>query len=91
MANTSTRWITLTAFFLISLVVGLLLLRHVSSAAGTPRVQYHVVELSAQADSAMLETELNALGQAGWELVLVNLGNVTRPAPRFIFKRVELP
>lgn len=91
MTNISIRWIPLTVFFLISLVVGFLLLQHMSSAEGTSRVQYRVLEFPAQDDSAKLEAELNAYGQGGWELVLVNLGNVTRPAPRFIFKRVQLP
>ena len=91
MTNVSIRWMTLTALFFISLMVVFLLLRHVSSAAGAPRVQYHVLESLSQDDAVKLEAELNTYGQAGWELVLVNSGNVTRPAPRFIFKRVELP
>jgi hypothetical protein len=78
-------------FFLISLVVAFLLVRHVSSAAGTPRVQYHVLETVPLDNAARLEAELNAYGQAGWELVLVDIGNVTKPMPRFVFKRVELP
>ena len=40
-------------------------------------------------DNARMEAQLNELGQTGWELVLVDIGNVTKPAPRFIFKRVE--
>lgn len=68
MTNVSTRWITHTAFFLISLVVALLVLRHASSAAGAPRVQYHVLESLSNDDTAKLEAELNAFGQAGWEL-----------------------
>ena len=90
MANLSTRWITHTAFFLVSVVVALLLLRHVSSAAGAPRVQYRVSE-ALSLDNAKLEALLNDYGQTGWELVLVDIGNVTKPTPRFIFKRVELP
>ena len=78
-------------FFLISLVMAFLLVRHVSSAAGTPRVQYHVLETLPLDNTARLEAELNAYGQAGWELVLVDIGNVTKPMPRFVFKRVELP
>ncbi|MEP6935747.1 MAG: hypothetical protein ABI988_17705 [Nitrospirota bacterium] len=92
MTNVSTRWMTLTAFFFISLMVAFLLLLHESSAGGEPpRVQYHVLESLSQDDAVKLEAELNAYGQAGWELVLVNSGNVTRPSPRFIFKQVELP
>jgi len=89
--NVSNRWMTYTAFFLVSLVMAFLLLRHVSSAAGTVRVQYHVLETLSLDNSARLEAELNAHGQTGWELVLVDIGNVTKPVPRFIFKRVELP
>lgn len=91
MTNISARWIPYMVFFLISLVVALLLLRHVSSAAGTPRVQYHVLETLPLDSAARLEAELNAYGQTGWELVLVDIGNVTKPMPRFVFKRVELP
>jgi len=89
--NISARWIPYMVFFLISLVVAFLLVRHVSSAAGTPRVQYHVLETVPLDNAARLEAELNAYGQAGWELVLVDIGNVTKPMPRFVFKRVELP
>jgi hypothetical protein len=91
MTNIAARWIPYMVFFLISLVMALLLLRHVSSAAGTPRVQYHVLETVPLDNAARLEAELNAYGQAGWELVLVDIGNVTKPMPRFVFKRVELP
>ena len=91
MTNVSTRLIIYTAFFLISVVVAFLLLRHVSSAAGTTRVQYHVMETLSLDNAARLEAELNAYGQTGWELVLVDIGNVTKPVPRFIFKRIELP
>ena len=90
MTNVSTRLMTLTAFLFFSLIMAFLLLRHESSAGGAPRVQYHVLESVSLDDTAKLESELNAFGQAGCELVLVNSGNVTRPSPRFIFKRVEL-
>lgn len=91
MTNISARWIPYMVFSLISLMVALLLVRHVSSATGTPRVQYHVLETLPLDNAARLEAELNAYGQAGWELVLVDIGNVTKPMPRFVFKRVELP
>lgn len=91
MRHLSTRWIILTTFFLASLMVAPLLFRHVSSATGAARVQYRVLESLSLDDSAKLEAQLNAYGQTGWELVLVDIGNVTKPAPRFIFKRVELP
>jgi hypothetical protein len=91
MTNVLARWIAYTAFFLVSLVIAFLLLRHVSTAAGTVRVQYHVLETLSLDNSARLEAELNSYGQTGWELVLVDIGNVTKPVPRFIFKRIELP
>jgi hypothetical protein len=91
MANLSTRWITYVAFFLVTLLVALLLLRHVSSAQGAPRVQYRVLDSLALDNNAKLEAELNEYGQRGWELVLVDIGNVTAPGRRFILKRVELP
>jgi hypothetical protein len=91
MTNISARWIPYMMFFLMSLVVAFLLLRHISSAAGTPRVQYHVLETLPLDNAARLEAELNAYGQTGWELVLVDIGNVTKPTPRFVFKRIELP
>jgi hypothetical protein len=90
MMNLPTRWMTHTAVLLVVFVGALLILQHVSSAAGVARVQYRVLE-SLALDNAKLETQLNEFGQTGWELVLVDIGNVTKPAPRFIFKRVELP
>ena len=44
MANLSYRWITHMTIFLVTLVVALLLLRHVSSAQEAPRVQYRVLD-----------------------------------------------
>ena len=89
MTNVSTRWMTLTAFLFISLVVALLMLRH-ASAAGAPKVEYRVSE-DMSMDNNKLEAELKEYGSGGWELVLIVTGNVTRPAPKFIFKRVERP
>jgi len=70
-----------------SFAVALLLSWHVSSAQGPARFQYHVLDARLQ-DTDALEAELNMYGQAGWELVLVHMGNVTKPTPRFIFKRI---
>jgi len=84
------RWITRTIFLLVTLVFASILFWHVSSAQGVARVHYRVLE-SLPMDNARLEAQLNELGQTGWELVLVDIGNVTKPAPRFIFKRVEQP
>lgn len=82
------RWIMFVGFCIASFGVGLLVSWHVSSAQGTPRVQYHVVDAQPYLDTDTLEAELNQYGQAGWELVLVHMGNVTKPTPRFIFKRM---
>jgi hypothetical protein len=90
MMSLSTGRMIPTAVLLVAFVAGLLFLQHVSSAAGVARVQYRVLE-SLALDNAKLEAQLNEFGQTGWELVLVDIGNVTKPAPRFIFKRVELP
>ena len=90
MTNPSTRWITLTALFLVMVTMAFFMLRQ-ASAAGAPKVQYRVLESLSRDNSTRLEAELNEYGQGGWELVLVDIGNVTKPSPRFIFKRVELP
>ena len=90
MTHLSPRWVKHLGFLLATLVVAVLLLRLVSSAQGTPRVHYRVLD-ARTADSASLEAELNEYGQTGWELVLIHIGNVTTPTPRFIFKRVEQP
>ena len=82
------RWITVAVFSITSFAVAFLLSWHVSTAQGTPRVQYHVVDARPYQDTDTLEAELNEYGQAGWELVLVHMGNVTKPTPRFIFKRI---
>ena len=87
MITGSIRWITPAVFCFASFAVALLLSWYVSSAQGTPRVQYHVLDARLQ-DTDALEAELNEYGQAGWELVLVHIGNVTKPTPRFIFKRI---
>ncbi len=91
MANLSYRWTTHLTFFLVALVVALLLFRHVSSAQGAPRVQYRVVDSLPLDNNAKLEAQLNEYGQGGWDVVLVDIGNVMAPARRFILKRVELP
>lgn len=90
MAALSARWISLAFVLFVSVVTAILLLRHVSSAA-SPRVQYRVLESLSLDNNAKLEAQLNEYGGAGWELVLVDIGNVTKPSPRFIFKRVDLP
>lgn len=91
MTNVTGRWIVHSAFFFMTLLVAVLVSRHVSSAAKAPRVEYRVLESLSLDNNAKLEAELNQYGQTGWELVLVDMGNVTKPAPRFIFKRVEEP
>ena len=91
MANHSLRWIIHPAIVLVTLAAGMLLFRHVSLAQGAPRVQYRVLDSLPLDNNAKLEMELNRYGQGGWELVLVDMGNVTSPARRFILKRVELP
>ncbi len=91
MAKMSGRWMFHSAVFFVTLLVVLLVSRHMSSAAKAPRVEYRVLESLSLDNNAKLEAELNQYGQTGWELVLVDMGNVTKPAPRFIFKRVEEP
>jgi hypothetical protein len=88
MERSTNRWITRTVFLLVTLIGASLVLWHVSSAQSVSRVHYRVLE-SLPMDNAKMEAQLNELGQTGWELVLVDIGNVTKPAPRFIFKRVE--
>ena len=90
MTNVCTRRTVITTFFLVMAALVIFVLRH-ASAAGTPRVQYRVLESLSLDNSTRLEAELNEYGQGGWELVLVDIGNVTKPAPRFIFKRIDLP
>jgi len=89
MSTVAGRWVTQIAFVLVALSVLFVLSRNVSSGA-VARVQYRVLESLPQ-DNVKLEALLNEFGQTGWELVLVDIGNVTKPAPRFILKRVELP
>ena len=91
MANRSPRWIIHLAIVLVTLVAAMPLFQHVSSAQGAPRVQYRVLDSLSLDNNTKLEAELNGYGQGGWELVLVDMGDVTSPARRFILKRVELP
>lgn len=91
MTKVTGRLIVSSVFFLMTVLVALLMSRHVSSAAKAPRVEYRVLESLSLDNNAKLEAELNQYGQTGWELVLVDMGNVTKPAPRFIFKRVDEP
>ena len=62
MSHLSTRRVKHMGFLLATLVVAVLLLRLVSSAQGTPRVHYRVLD-ARTADSASFEAELNK--QAG--------------------------
>jgi hypothetical protein len=87
MITGSKRWITFMVFCIAGFGAALPLSWHVSSAQGTPRVQYRVLDARLQ-ETEQMEAELNEYGQAGWDLVLVHIGNVTKPTPRFIFKRI---
>lgn len=90
MTKVSLGSVTLAAFLLMIIVAAIVPVRQVSSAAGPPRVEYRVLDSLSLDNTAKLEAELNEYGLAGWELVLVDIGNVTKPSPRFIFKRVEV-
>lgn len=47
------------------------------------RFFYKIVDV--QADTAAMQNTLNEYGSAGWELVMVGMGDMT--APRLIFKK----
>jgi hypothetical protein len=47
------------------------------------RYLYKIVDV--QADNLSMQTTLNEYGAAGWELVMVGMGDMT--APRLIFKK----
>ncbi len=81
---------TLVRFLLIATLFGtaILMVRHGSSAATAPRIEYRVLELLSL-DNMKLEAKLNEYGQAGWDLALIDIGNVTKPQPRLILKRIE--
>lgn len=81
---------TVARLLLLVLLLGavVLMLRQGSSAATAPRIEYRVLELLSL-DNMKLEAKLNEYGQAGWDLALIDIGNVTKPQPRLILKRVE--
>jgi len=56
------------------------------SAAGqeTKRYVYKVVDVPAGSHAAMQST-LNEYGSAGWELILIGIGDMT--TPRLVFKK----
>jgi hypothetical protein len=87
MTQLSSRWIMRTTVLFLTVVVAFLLGQYMSSAANAPRIQYRVVE-PLSLDNDRLEAQLNEYGHAGWELALVDIGNVTKPTPRLILKRV---
>lgn len=80
----------LIRLLLIVLLLGaaIVTVRQGSSAATPPRIEYRVLELLSL-DNMKLEAKLNEYGQAGWDLALIDIGNVTKPQPRLILKRVE--
>jgi len=47
------------------------------------RFQYKIVEVLP--DTQNMQTKLNEFGASGWELVMVSMGDMTRP--RLIFKK----
>ena len=57
-----------------------------SSAVGqeTKRYVYKVVDVPAGSHAAMQST-LNEYGSAGWELILIGIGDMT--TPRLVFKK----
>jgi hypothetical protein len=81
---------SLVRLLLLVLLMGaaLEIVRQGSSAATAPRIEYRVLELLSL-DNMKLEAKLNEYGQAGWDLALIDIGNVTKPQPRLILKRVE--
>lgn len=90
MSGLSPQWIRRLTLLLLVLVGALLLMRQGSSAQAVPRIEYRVLELL-NLDNARLEARLNEYGRAGWDLALIDIGNVTKPQPRLILKRVEMP
>jgi hypothetical protein len=57
--------------------------RSSADAQEPKRFFYKIVDV--QADTAAMQTTLNEYGAAGWELVVVGMGDMTMP--RLIFKK----
>jgi hypothetical protein len=55
----------------------------VAKAQEPKRFQYKIVEVLP--DTQNMQTKLNEFGSNGWELVMVSMGDMTRP--RLIFKK----
>ena len=71
---------------MVALLVGLnavMMIRNLSSAADIKRIQYKVVAVTT--DTATLQATLDTYGNAGWELVIVAMGDIQ--APHLIFKK----
>ncbi len=77
-------WVGLLAMF--ALFVGLWLImdhRPQANAQEPKRFLYKVVDV--QPDNAAMQTTLNEYGAAGWDLVVVGMGDMT--SPRLIFRK----
>jgi hypothetical protein len=84
MNSTVFRLMHVTVLLLSVLVLSVFLWRHpLAQGQETKRYVYKVVDVPP--DNSAMQTTLNEYGAAGWELILIGMGDMT--SPRLVFKK----
>jgi hypothetical protein len=84
MDASTVRWFT-AAFFVWAMVLSSLAIWHQPVAQGQEAKRYVYKVVDVPTDNNAMQTTLNEYGAAGWELVVLSMGDLI--APRMVFKK----
>ena len=84
MDSTAFRLLSVAMLLVATILLSVSIWRHpVAQAQEAKRFMYKVVDVPP--DNAAMQTTLNEYGAAGWELILIGMGDMT--TPRLVFKK----
>ena len=84
MDSTASRLLSLAILLVAMILLSVAIWHHpVAQAQEAKRYLYKVVDVPP--DNTAMQTTLNEYGAAGWELILIGMGDMTQP--RLIFKK----
>jgi hypothetical protein len=84
MDSTAFRLMHVAVLLLSIMVLSVVVLRH-PSAEGQEAKRYVYKVVDVPPDNTAMQTTLNEYGAAGWELILIGMGDMT--TPRLVFKK----
>ena len=73
------------AFFVLAIVLSSVVAWHQPGAQGQEAKRYVYKVVDVPTDNNAMQTTLNEYGAAGWELIVLSMGDLT--APRMVFKK----